>query len=145
MFFDDLPVGYTFQTGARTLPLEDIVAFAKQWDPQPFHLDQAAAEASPYQGIIASGFHTILTAFVLTLQSEVWSDSSMGSPGMKDIRWILPVRPGDTLRVVAEVVGSRVSASRSDRGITEIRYDVHNQSGETVAQYQATHILRKRP
>lgn len=145
MYFDDLPVGFTYTTQARTLPLEDILEFAHKWDPQPFHIDEQAAKASPYEGIIASGFHTILVAFLLTVQSDTWTKSSMGSPGMKDVRWILPVRPGDKLHVVGEVISSRVSASRPDRGYIEILNDVFNQDGALVAQYQATHILRRKP
>lgn len=144
MYFDDLPVGHTYTTQPRTLTLDDILEFAHKWDPQPFHVDEKAASASPYKGLIASGFHTILVAFLLTIETGTWSESSMGSPGMKDVRWKLPVRPGDELHVVGEVVASRVSASRPDRGYTEIRNDVFNQDGALVAQYQATHILRRK-
>lgn len=145
MFFDDLPVGYRFTTEARTLPLAEIVGFARRWDPQPFHTDPEAAKASPYGGIIASGFHTILTAFLLTLEADVWAEASMGSPGMDDIRWLKPVYPGDTLRAEAEVVSSAPSASRPDRGRTGIQYRVFNQNGDEVASYRATHILRRKP
>jgi acyl dehydratase len=145
MFFDDLPVGYRFRTEARRLPLEDIVGFARVWDPQPFHIDPEAAKDSPYGGIIASGFHTILTAFVLTLEADVWNEASMGSPGMDELRWLKPVHPGDTLHAEAEVVASTPSRSRPDRGWTEIQYRVFNQHGDEVAAYRATHILRRRP
>ncbi|MTJ04895.1 MAG: MaoC family dehydratase [Sediminimonas qiaohouensis] len=144
MYFDDLPVGYRFETGARTLDLEAITGFAGTWDPQPFHVDAEAAAASPYGGIIASGFHTLLTAFALTLEADVWNEASMGSPGMDDIRWRRPVRPGDTLRVHAEVIAAAPSISRADRGRTTIRYDVLNQDDEQVMQYSATHILKRK-
>ena len=145
MFFDDLPVGYRFTTEARTLPLAEIVGFARRWDPQPFHTDPEAATASPYGGIIASGFHTILTAFVQTLEADVWNEASMGSPGMDEVRWLKPVHPGDTLQTAAEVMDSTPSQSRPDRGRTTIQYRVYNQHGDEVASYRATHILRRKP
>lgn len=145
MFFDDLPVGFRFQTAAQTLPLEAITDFAQQWDPQPFHIDPDAAAASPYGGIIASGFHTLLTSFTQTLKAGIWNEASMGSPGMTDIQWLRPVRPGDTLRTRAEVVASVPSTTRPDRGRTTITYEVENQSGEVVMRYTAIHILRRKP
>jgi acyl dehydratase len=141
MFFDDLPVGYRFATGAQTLPLDAITDFARQWDPQPFHVDAEAATASPYGGIIASGFHTLLTSFIQTLGADVWNEASMGSPGMTDIQWLHPVRPGDTLRTQAEVVASVASTSRPDRGRTTITYEVLNQADVVVMRYTAIHIL----
>ena len=119
--------------------------YARVYDPQPFHIDPEAARASTYGGIIASGFHTILTAFLLTLEAEVWNEASMGSPGMDELRWLKPVYPGDTLHTEAEVVSSVPSASRPDRGRTGIQYRVFNQGGDEVASYRATHILRRKP
>ncbi len=144
MFFDDLPVGFRFQTGSRTLPLEAITEFARLWDPQPFHLDADAAAASPYGGIIASGFQTMLTSFTQTLEAGIWNEASMGSPGMTDVQWLRPVRPDDTLSTRAEVVASVPSASRPDRGRTTIAYEVVNQDGEAVMRYTAIHILRRK-
>ena len=145
MYFDDMPVGFTYETVTRTLTAEAIKAFAAEWDAQPFHLDEEAAKASVYGGLIASGFHTILTAFTLTLQAADWSDSSMGSPGMENVRWILPVHAGDTLRVKAEVVAARASRSKPDRGFVDLQYDIYNQKDQLVASYRATHMLRRRP
>ena len=144
MFFDDMPVGFTFETGRRTLTAEAIKTFAAEWDAQPFHLDEEAAKASVYGGLIASGFHTVLTAFTLTLEASDWSESSMGSPGMDNIRWIKPVYAGDTLQVRAEVVGAKASRSKPDRGFVEVRYDIYNQEDVMVASYQAKHMLRRR-
>ena len=144
MYFDDLTEGVTFETGSSTLNRDDIVAFARRWDPQDFHLDEEAAAASPFGGLVASGFHTLLTAFVLTLEADIWKEASMGSPGMEDIRWLKPVRPGDSLRARATVTGSRASTSRPDRGRTTIFYEVVNQTGEVVMSYTAIHILRRR-
>ena len=110
MFLDDLPEGYRFDTGSRTLSEADILAFAREHDPQPFHLDREAAEATHFGGLIASGFHTLLTAFALTLEADIWNEASLGSPGMDKLRWLKPVRPGDSLRVSAEVRSSTPSA-----------------------------------
>lgn len=144
MYFDDLPQGTTFETGTRQITREAILAFAREWDPQPFHLDDAAARASPYGGLIASGFHTVLVAFNLVLSASDWSDSSMGSPGIENVRWIKPVFPGDTLRVRAEAVLARASQSKPDRGFVHLRNDVLNQNDEMVAQYTGIHMLRRR-
>lgn len=144
MYFDDLTVGTRFNTATRTLSEEAIVTFAREYDAQPFHIDAGAAAQSIYGGIIASGFHTLLTAFQLTLEAGVWNEASMGSPGMREIQWLAPVRPGDTLRVQAEVVASTPSASRPDRGRTEIAYTVLNQSDTVVMRYTAIHILKRR-
>lgn len=145
MYFDDLPKGYTFETGTRTLSEDDITGFARQWDPQSFHTDPEAAKASPYGGLIASGFHTLLTAFNLTLGANVWNEASMGSPGMDSLRWIRPVRPGDTLRVRIEVTSSTPSQSRGDRGRTGFRHTVLNQNDEVVMTYHCVVILARRP
>ena len=143
MFFDDLPVGFTFETESKALPLDEIVGFARQFDPQSFHTDEEAAEKGPYGGIIASGFHTLITAFVLTLEANVWREASMGSPGMDKVRWLRPVRPGDELRARCTVLESRPSSSRPDRGRTVIRTEILNQKDELVSEYTATHILRR--
>lgn len=145
MYFDDMPVGFRFETGARTLSEADIVRFATDWDPQEFHLDAEKAAASPYGGLIASGFHTLLTAFVLSLEAETWREASMGSPGMTELRWLKPVRPGDTLRARSEVTDSAPSASRPDRGRATIFTEVLNQHDEVVMTYTAVHILRRKP
>ena len=145
MYFDDMAVGFRFQTEARVLTAEAIKRFAQEWDPQPFHLDEEAAKASPYGQVIASGFHTMLAAFRLSVEANVWSESSMGGAGMKEVRWLKPVYVGDEIHVVAEVVDARASRSKSDRGIVEIRNDIFNQSGDMVAQYLAVHILARRP
>ena len=144
MFLDDLAPGFAFETGSRTLTEEAIVAFARQHDPQPFHLEPAAAAASPYGGIIASGFHTLLTAFALTLEARVWNEASLGSPGMDEIRWLRPVRPGDTLSVRAEVLSVTPSRSRPDRGRAEIAYSVRDGGGAEVMHYRCTHMLLRR-
>lgn len=144
MYFDDFPVGYRFETASRELPLEAIMGFAREWDPQPFHIDPEAAADSAFGGIIASGFHTILVGFLLSYQTGLWADASMGSPGMENIRWLHPVRPGDSLKLAAEVLASKPSASRPDRGRITVRNQVFNQDDLCVAEYTGIHILKRR-
>ncbi|THH35118.1 MaoC family dehydratase [Aliishimia ponticola] len=144
MYFEDMTEGFTYETGEKSLTQEEIITFAKQWDAQPFHLDEEAAKASPYGRIIASGFHTLLTAFNLTLAASDWSDSSMGSPGMDEIRWKAPVYPGDTLKVRATVLKATASRSKPDRGFVDVFNEIINQSGAVVASYKATHMLKRR-
>lgn len=144
MFFDDLEEGFQFETEARSLSREAIVRFARDHDPQPFHLDEEAARTSPYGGLIASGFQTLLTSFVLTLEADIWAEASMGSPGIDELRWLSPVRPDDTLRTRGTVRSSKPSKSRPDRGRTVIFYEVLNQNDEVVMSYLTTHILRRK-
>jgi len=145
MFFDDLPKGFAFETGSRSLSEAEILDFARQWDRQPFHTDPEAAKESDYGGLIASGFQTMMVAFDLVLEQRVWNEALMGSPGLENVRWLRPVRPGDSLSVKAEVASSTPSQSRDDRGRTGIMYRVLNQRSEVVMTYQIIHILKRRP
>lgn len=145
MFFDDFRAGQRFETGQKRLIADDIVAFARQWDPQDFHLDAEAAENSQFGGLIASGFHTLLTAFVLTLESDTWREAGMGSPGMDAIRWLKPVRPGDVLRVAVTVAETRASRSKPDRGVVTFDHEVLNQAEEAVMTYRTMVILQRKP
>lgn len=143
MFFDDLAVGFTFETPAHLFTQDDIIAYAQVYDPQPFHIDPEAAARSIYGGIIASGLQTCAMAFALTLRANVLNESSMGSPGMDRIRWLKPVRPGDEIRVFATVVAATPSTSRPDRGRVQIDYSVRNQMEEIVLTYTITHLQRR--
>ncbi len=144
-YFEDFPVGRRFATRGATLSEAQILAFAWEWDPQPFHIDVEAAKDWGYGGLIASGFQTILVAFRLLLQENVWSHCSIGSPGMDALRWLAPVRPGDTISCRGEVLEARASGSKPDRGVVKVHYEVTNQRDEVVADMVATHIFRRRP
>ena len=143
MYFDELPVGFVHETPAVTLSEEEIIEFAKKYDPQPFHTDPEAAASSIYGGIIASGFQTLIVAFDLILNSNVWREASMGSPGLDEVRWKLPVRPGDAIRVRMTVTKSEPSKSRPDRGRTTIFYEILNQKDEVVSTYYAVQLLKR--
>jgi acyl dehydratase len=145
LWFEDFAPGQRFRTAGATLSEAQILEFAWAHDPQPFHLDKEAAAASPYGGIIASGFQTLLVSFRLIYQERIINAASLGSPGLDELRWPRPVRPGDTLKVEAEVRESRPSASRPDRGLVTIAYTVLNQKDEPVMTYRAMHLLRRRP
>lgn len=145
MYFQDFKVGQKFQTGSYTLTEDEIIAFAKRWDKQPFHLDPEAAKASIYGGLIASGWHTLLIAFDLVVETRVWTECSAGSPGMENVRWLKPVRPGDSLSVTFKLVGTRPSGTRDDRGYLTWDHWVHNQSGEVVASYRSVGIALTGP
>ncbi|MBF1166410.1 MAG: MaoC family dehydratase, partial [Dechloromonas agitata] len=123
----------------------EIIDFAWRYDPQPFHLDATAALGSPYGGLIASGFQSLAICFRLFIQSGVLAESSMGSPGIDELRWLAPVRPGDTLHSEIEVLEVRPSSSRPDRGIARLKYQAVNQRGETVLTFIVNHLLRRRP
>ncbi len=143
MYFDDLPVGHRFDTGTRTVSEAEIIAFAHQYDPQPFHTDPEAAKNTIYGGLIASGVQTMGVALRLVLESGVWADASMGSPGLDAVRFTRPVRPGDTLRVEGEVLSSEPSKSRPDRGRARFRYEVFNQDGDLVMSWEAIQLLKR--
>ena len=144
MFFDDFVPGQRYRTGSRSLSEEDILEFARKWDRQFFHLDAEAAKSSIFHGLIASGFHTLLVTFDLVVEAAIWTESSQGSPGMERVRWLVPVRPGDTLTVEVEVVETTPSR-RGDRGYVVWDHTTRNQNGETVMTFRSTGILMRRP
>lgn len=144
-YLDDLAPGQRFRTPGLTLSESEIIDFAWRYDPQAFHLDANAAAQSPYGGLIASGFQSLAICFRLFIQSGVLADSSMGSPGIDELRWLAPVRPGDTLHGEIEVLEARPSASKPDRGIARLKYQAVNQRGETVLTFIVNHLLRRRP
>src|SRR5271154_1100044 len=125
--FEDMEVGKTFEIGEHTFTREEIVTFATQFDPQPFHIDDEAAVHSPYGGLIASGWHTCSVMMSLLVRNAFAGSTSMGSPGIDDIRWLKPVRVGDTIRMTNTILDKRVSASKPDRGIVETEWTGTNQ------------------
>ncbi len=143
-FLDDLIVGDRFISGGLTLTEAEIIDFAFRYDPQSFHLDAVAAAESPYGGLIASGFQSLALCFRLFIQSGVLAGSSMGSPGIDELRWLAPVRPGDTLHSEVEVLEVRPSSSKPDRGIARLQYKALNQRGEAVLSFIVAHLLKRR-
>ena len=144
-YFDDFKPGQRFETAPLLVSEALIVEFGRFYDPQPFHLDAQAAKDTIYGGLIASGLQTIAITFKLFLESGTLAPSSLGSPGLDEIRWKAPVRSDDTLHVVAEVVEVRPSTSKPDRGIVRILYTTLNQRGESVMTMIGNQLLRRRP
>lgn len=144
-YLDDLTPGQRFTSPGLTLTEAEIIDFAWRYDPQPFHLDANAAADSPYGGLIASGFQSLAICFRLFIQSGLLADSSMGSPGIDELRWRAPVRPDDTLHSEIEVLEVRPSSSKPDRGIARLRYQAVNQRHEVVLDFIVMHLLRRRP
>nr|WP_218883700.1 MaoC family dehydratase [Burkholderia guangdongensis] len=120
------------EVGRHTFEADDIIEFAERYDPQPFHLDEAAGKASPFGGLVASGWHTCAVFMGMLVRNRLKGSTSMGSPGIDEIRWLKPVRVGDTITMYQKVLGKRVSASKPDRGIVETEWVGVNQAGETV-------------
>jgi acyl dehydratase len=144
MYLEDFEVGDEFRSPGITLTEAQIIDFALTFDPQPFHVDTTAATAGPFGGLIASGFHTAALTFRLFWQTGALGDASLGSPGFDELRWLKPVRPGDTLRVVARVVEARRSTSKPDRGAVKIAYTTVNQHGEAVLTLVGVQLVKAR-
>jgi acyl dehydratase len=142
--FDDFAPGQVYLLGRRTLTHDEIVAFAREWDPQPFHLDEQAAAASIYGGLIASGWHTVCVFMRLFADGLLNRSAAMGSPGVDEVRWLRPVRPGDALEARIEVLEVRPSRSKPDRGIVRLRSAVINQHQEEVLNFIANVMFRRR-
>ena len=144
-YWEDLEVGHTYPLGSATLSEEAIVAFARQFDPQPFHVDRAAAEASMFGGIIASGWHTCSASMRLLADNFLHPETSLGSPGIDEVRWPRPVRAGDTITASLTVTGKRASASKPFMGLVFYDWNAVNQNGETVVTMKGTNLIRRRP
>ncbi len=143
-YFDDFAVGERFTTRGVTVTESGIIDFALVYDPHPFHIDVEAARESNYGGLIASGFQTLALGFRMVMELGIFRASSMGSPGFDELRWLKPVRPGDTLRTELEVLEKTPSRSKADRGILRVLYRIRNQKGEDVLTFKSMHLLRLR-
>lgn len=144
-YFEDYLLGARYECGSVNIDQAGIVAFAKEFDPQPFHVDPAAAAVGPYGGLIASGWHTAALVMRLLVENYLAAESSLGSAGLDELRWPHPVRPGDTLRVRATVVESRRSLSKPDRGIVRTVVEAANTGGATVMRATAVNFMLVRP
>ena len=145
-WFEDFTIGTIFRTPGKTLSEAEILAWSFAYDPQPFHMDKVAAERSAYGGLIASGWQLGTIAFRLfTALCPFAPEASLGSPGIDEIRWRAPVRPGDTVRVVVTVVERRRSRSNPDLGIVRMDWEMHNQRDEVVLSMRGPIFVRPRP
>lgn len=144
-WFEDYVPGTVAEFGGVTITEGDIVSFARQYDPQPFHTDPAAAARAPYGGLIASGWHTVAVTMRILVDHYLSTVASLGSPGIDELRWTRPVRPGDHLRVRVTVLEARPSRSKPDRGLVRTHIEVLNQHDELVMTLTAMNLLRRRP
>jgi acyl dehydratase len=144
-YFDDFTVGASLDLGSKTVSEEEILRFAQEFDPQPFHVDPEAAGRSIFGGLIASGWHTCAMTMRLLVDGLLLKSASFGSPGVEQIRWVQPVRPGDTLTARVTVLESRPSQSKPDRGTLRIRTEVTNQAGEQVMWMENLAMFGRRP
>jgi acyl dehydratase len=142
-YFEDYAQGVTVDCGGVHVDEASIIAFAKEYDPQPFHVDPAIDE--PFGGLIASGWHTVALVMRQLVDNYLSPESSLGGLGVDELRWPAPVRPGDTLRIRATVLSARRSLSKPDRGIVRTLAEAVNQNGITVARLTAINFMRVRP
>ena len=144
LYLDDLPVGQRFTSDTHLIDAEQIKAFAKQFDPQPFHLDAEAAQGTLFEGLVASGWHTAaITMRLLVASGMPIAGGVIGTGG--EIAWPKPTRPGAVLRVESEILELRPSRSRPDRGLATIRSETRNQLGEIVQVLAAKLVVPRRP
>jgi len=143
-YWEDFTPGRVFETPARTLSEEDMLRFAREYDPQSFHTDAAAARATPFGGLIASGWQTCGVTMRLMCDGYLLETSCVGSPGLEELRWLKPVRPGDTLRLKSTVLESTPSAKQANRGTVLFRWDTLNQNGEVVLSMRGRQLFLRR-
>ena len=142
LHYHDFPLGRTGALPPKLVTLPEVLAFAEQFDPQPMHLDPAAAAASLLGGVAASGWHTCAMLMRMMCDGFLLNAASQGSPGLKEVRWLRPVLPGDTLEASWIVTGARVSASDPGRGIVTLFYEVTRQAdGEAVMTGEYVHFI----
>jgi acyl dehydratase len=144
-YFEDYVPGHVYEFGTVTVTEAEIIEFARAYDPQYFHLDPAKAAASRFGGIVASGWHTTSLAMRLYVDHYLSHVASLASPGVDEIRWPNPVRPGDTLRIRVTILDSRPSRSKPDRGIVRAKLEAFNQSDDSVLSMTAVSFLARRP
>jgi acyl dehydratase len=145
LYFEDFKVGDKFVSPGITVTDSMILDFAFKYDPQPFHIDVEAAKASSFGGLISSGFQTLALGFRMFLETGAFRACGMGSPGIDEVRWPRPVRPGDTIHSELTIAEIRPSRSKPDRGMMITKMRVINQNGEDVLTFSGMQLTRRRP
>jgi acyl dehydratase len=143
-YWEDFPAGSVREFGGRTVSRDEILDFAARYDPQPFHLDEAAARASLFGGLCASGWHTCAMTMRMMCDAYLNDSASLGSPGIENLRWTKPVYPGDTLHARLTVLEARPMASKPHIGLFRAQWTVSNQHGEPVMQMEGWNMMRRR-
>jgi acyl dehydratase len=142
--FDDFSVGQTFELGEHLMTEEEILSFARVYDPQPFHIDAQAARSSLFKGLIASGWQTGSIYMGMLVRAVLGESTSQGSAGIDELRWLKPVRPGDTLRGRLTITGKKPSERHPERGTVFTLGELFNQTGERVFFVRSSGIFTKR-
>ncbi|MFY0734543.1 MaoC family dehydratase [Aurantimonas sp. NFXS3] len=142
--YEDFTEGLEIDLGPYPVTRDEVIEFAREFDPQPFHLDEAAAKDTLLGGLSASGWHSCAMMMRMMADAYILDSSSQGSPGVEYVRWKRPVRPGDVLRGTARVVSRRLSSKRPTLGILKITTDLRNQTGETVLESAYTLLVLTR-
>ena len=143
-FWEDFKVGEIEQIGGKKVERNEVIDFARQFDPQPFHVDESAAKSSMYGGLIASGWHTCAMVMRMMCDAYLVKSASVGSPGIDNLKWLKPVRPGDTIHARRTTLESRTSKSRPEIGIVRNLWEVFNQDGELVMTMEGYGMFRRR-
>lgn len=143
-YWEDLAPGSVRELGTVSVTAEEIKDFAEQFDPQPFHLDEVAGRRSIFGNLCASGWHTCALAMKLTVENFLTESSSMGSPGLENLRWLKPVYPGDTLHLRHTILESRPLRTRTDTGLVRSSWEMSNQNGEMVLQMEGYGMFGRR-
>lgn len=145
LYWEDFALNAEFEFGNKTVSREEIIEFATQFDPQYFHVSDEEAAPSPFGGLIASGWHICAMTMRMICDGFLLNTAGMASPGVENVRWKVPVRPGDTLRVRARVIETRASSTRPEMGIVRWHWDVMNQHDQSVTEVESTAMLYRRP
>ncbi len=143
-YWEDFQPGAVTVYGPRLVTREEIVAFAAEFDPQPMHLDEEAARKTLLGGLAASGWHTCCVFMRIVADGYILDSSSMGGPGVDEVRWLRPLRPGTNVRVRATVVESRPSKSRPEMGLTKFSYEMLDESDAAIMTLTTTHMFGRR-
>jgi acyl dehydratase len=144
-YWDDYQVGAEYPLGSTTFTADEIVAFGRAFDPQSFHVDPEAARQSLFGSLIASGWHVVSKVMRLFVDSYVDQRTALGSPGVDEVRWLRPVRPGDTLTAWLEVAHKAPSKSRPEMGVVHEHWRATNQKGELVLTLKGVNMVRRKP
>jgi len=144
-WFEDYATGEVFEFGQHTVTEDEIIEFARRYDPQSFHTDSEASKDSMFGGIIGSGWMSTALAMRMMWDHFIPTESALGSPGVDQLQWLFPVRPGDTLRMRASVLDTRLSQSKPDRGVVTVRQELVNQNNLVVMRLDGKSMHRIRP
>ncbi len=143
-YWEDFETGERKNIGSVVVDKDEVIKFASRYDPQPFHVDEAFAKQTIYGGLIASGWHTCAMVMRLMCDSYLLESASLGSPGIENVRWLRPVRPGDRLTAFRTIEETRLSTSRPDRGIVKTLWEVENQKSELVLTMSGIQFFLRR-